>query len=145
VSNDGKFREDELWGRAVSVTELIIVLALLQYLFFGILVSRARTRYGVKAPAVTGDPIFERYLRVQMNTLELLVIFLPALWIASADIASLWIAALGALYLAGRFIYLRDYVRAAEKRALGFGVSALPILILLAIDLIGALRGLIGR
>jgi glutathione S-transferase len=129
----------------VGVTELIIVLALLQYLFFGMLVGRARTRYGVKAPAITGDPIFERYLRVQMNTLELLVIFLPALWIASAYVAPLWITALGLLYLAGRFLYLRGYVRAADKRALGFGLSALPILILLAIDLIGSLRALLGR
>jgi glutathione S-transferase len=129
----------------VGVTELVIVLALLQYLFFGMLVSRARTRSGVKAPAVTGDPIFERYLRVQMNTLELLVIFLPALWIASAYIAMHWIAALGAVYLVGRFLYLRGYVRAPEKRSLGFGLSALPILILLAIDLIGALRSLLGR
>jgi glutathione S-transferase len=129
----------------VGVTELMIVLALLQYLFFGVLVSRARTRYGVKAPAVTGDPIFERHLRVQMNTLELLVIFLPALWIAGAYIMPLWIAVLGALYLAGRFIYLRGYVRAAEKRALGFGLSAFPILTLLAIDLIGSLRSLLGR
>jgi len=129
----------------VGVTELVIVLALLQYLFFGILVGRARTRYGVKAPAVTGDPIFERYLRVQMNTLELLVMFLPALWIANAYVAPIWITVLGAAYLAGRFLYLRGYVRAAEKRSLGFGVSALPILILLTIDLIGALRGLFGR
>src|SRR5580658_7566921 len=129
----------------MGVTELVIVLALLQYLFFGMLVSRARTRSGVKAPAVTRDPIFERYLRVQMNTLELLVIFLPALWIASAYIAMHWIAALGAVYLVGRFLYLRGYVRAPEKRSLGFGLSALPILILLAIDLIGALRSLLGR
>jgi uncharacterized membrane protein YecN with MAPEG domain len=129
----------------VGVTELIIVLALLQYLFFGMLVSRARTRYEVKAPAITGHPVFERYLRVQTNTLELLVIFLPALWIASAYIAPVWIGTLGTLYVAGRFIYLRGYVQAAEKRSLGFGLSALPILILLAIDLIGALRLLFAR
>ena len=129
----------------MGVTELIIVLALLQYLFFGMLVSRARTRYEVKAPAITGHPVFERYLRVQTNTLELLVIFLPALWIASAYIAPVWIGTLGTLYVAGRFIYLRGYVQAAEKRSLGFGLSALPILILLAIDLIGALRLLFAR
>ena len=129
----------------MHVTELIIVLALLQYLFFSVLVGRARTRYGVKAPAVTGDPVFERYLRVHANTLELLIIFLPALWIASAYVAQFWIAALGAVYLLGRFLYLRGYVRAAEKRAIGFGLSALPIMILLVIDLVGALRGLLGH
>jgi glutathione S-transferase len=127
----------------VAYIELVTVLALLQFLYFGILVGRARTRYAIKAPAVSGDAIFERYYRVQMNTLELLVLFLPALWMASSHIAPLWIAALGAIYLAGRFIYLRGYVRAPEKRSLGFGLSALPILVLLGIDLIGSLLRLI--
>jgi glutathione S-transferase len=127
----------------VAYIELITVLALLQFLYFGILVGRARTRCGVKAPAVTGNPTFERYYRVQVNTLELLVIFLPALWMASSHITPLWIAALGAVYLVGRFIYLRSYVQAPEKRSLGFGLSALPILILLAVDLIGSLLQLI--
>jgi uncharacterized membrane protein YecN with MAPEG domain len=126
----------------VGVTELVIVLALLQYFFFSLLVGRARGRYGIKAPAVTGDPIFERYVRVHMNTLELLVMLLPALWIAGAFIAQPWIALLGGVYLIGRFIYLRSYVQAPEKRSLGFGLSVLPILILLVIGLVGALRSL---
>jgi glutathione S-transferase len=129
----------------VAYIELITVLALLQFLYFGMLVSRARTRYGIKAPAVTGDATFERYYRVQVNTLELLIIFLPALWMASSHIAPLWIAALGAVYLVGRFVYLSGYVQAPEKRSLGFGLSALPILILLGVDLIGSLLRLINR
>jgi glutathione S-transferase len=127
----------------VAYIELITVLALLQFLYFGILVGRARTRYGIKAPAVSGDAIFERYYRVQVNTLELLVLFLPALWMASSHIAPLWIAALGAVYLVGRFVYLRGYVQAPEKRSLGFGLSALPILVLLGVDLIGSLLRLV--
>ena len=127
----------------MAYIELVTVLALLQFLYFGILVGRARTRYGIKAPAVSGDVTFERYYRVQMNTLELLVIFLPALWMATSHIAPLWIAALGALYLVGRFVYLRGYVQAPEKRSLGFGLSALPILVLLGVDLIGSLLRLI--
>jgi glutathione S-transferase len=127
----------------VAYVELITVLALLQFLYFGILVGNARTRYGIKAPAVSGDATFERYYRVQVNTLELLVIFLPALWMAISHIAPLWIAALGAVYLVGRFIYLRSYVQAPEKRSLGFGLSALPILILLGVDLVGSLLRLI--
>jgi glutathione S-transferase len=127
----------------VAYVELITVLSLLQFLYFGILVSRARTRYGVKAPAVSGDATFERYYRVQVNTLELLVIFLPAMWMASSHIAPLWIAALGAVYLVGRFLYLSGYVQAPEKRSLGFGLSALPILILLGVDLIGSVLRLI--
>ena len=127
----------------MAYIELITVLALLQFLYFGILVGRARTRYGVKAPAVSGDATFERYYRVQANTLELLVLFLPALWMATSHIAPLWIVALGAVYLVGRFIYLRGYVQAPEKRSLGFGLSALPILVLLGVDLIGSLLRLI--
>jgi uncharacterized membrane protein YecN with MAPEG domain len=123
--------------------ELVTVLALLQFLYFAILVSRARERLGVKAPATTGNEEFERYLRVQMNTLELLILFLPALWLAVAHVAALWLALLGALYLIGRFIYLRAYVSDPSKRSLGFGLSAAPILALLVIDLIGALSRLI--
>ena len=127
----------------MAYIELVTVLALLQFLYFGILVGHARTRYGIKAPAVSGDATFERYYRVQVNTLELLVIFLPALWMASGHIAPPWTAALGAVYLVGRFIYLRAYVQAPEKRSLGFGLSALPILVLLGVDLISSLLRLI--
>jgi glutathione S-transferase len=123
----------------MALIELVTVLALLQFLYFGVLVGRARERYGVKAPAITGNEIFERYFRVQMNTLELLVIFLPALWIATAYVAVYWVALLGLVYLIGRFLYLRGYVTDPSKRSLGFGLSALPILALLLIDLIGAL------
>jgi uncharacterized membrane protein YecN with MAPEG domain len=127
----------------MALVELITVLALLQFLFFGILVSRARERSGIKAPAMTGNELFERYVRVQANTLELLILFLPALWLAVAHVAALWLALLGALYLVGRFIYLRAYVAEPSKRSLGFGLSAAPILALLVIDLIGALSRLI--
>jgi glutathione S-transferase len=127
----------------MALIELITVLALLQFLYFGTLVGNARERFGVKAPATTGNEVFERYVRVQMNTLELLILFLPALWIATAYLAAYWLTLLGAVYLIGRFIYLRAYVAEPSKRSIGFGVSALPILALLAIDLIGSVSRLI--
>jgi glutathione S-transferase len=127
----------------MALVELITVLALLQFLYFGILVGRARERLGVKAPATTGNEIFERYLRVQMNTLELLVLLLPALWIATAFLAIQWVALLGVVYLVGRFIYLRAYIAEPSRRSIGFTVSALPILVLMAIDLIGSVIRLI--
>src|ERR1700691_2165752 len=123
----------------MALVELITVLALLQFLYFGILVSRARGRFGIKAPAITGNEIFERYLRVQMNTLEMLVIFLPALWIATVYVPTYGVALLGVLYLIGRFVYLRGYVADPSKRGTGFGLTALPIVVLLLIDLIGSL------
>jgi glutathione S-transferase len=127
----------------MALIELITIFALLQFLYFGILVGKARDRYGVKAPAVTGNENFERYLRVQMNTLELLILFLPALWIATAYVPAYWVALLGAVYLIGRFIYLRAYVAEPSGRSIGFTVSSLPILVLLAIDLIGSVNRLI--
>lgn len=129
------------WGLPLLV--LISVLAVLQFFLFGSLVSRARTRYGVVAPAVTGHEIFERYFRVQMNTLELLVMFLPALWLASMYVAPIWTVALGILYLIGRMLYLRGYVADPRKRGPGFGLSMLPILLLLLIALVGCIRQLI--
>ncbi len=127
----------------MALVELITVLALLQFIYFGILVGRARDRFGVKAPAVAGNEIFERYFRVQMNTLELLVVFLPALWMATAYVAAYWVALLGVVYLIGRFVYLRAYVAEPSKRSLGFSLTSLPILVLLLIDLTGSVSRLI--
>lgn len=123
----------------MAVLELISVLAILQFFFFGALVGRARARFGVQAPATTGHEVFERYFRVQMNTLELLAMFLPALWVASSFVAVPWTGSLGVIYLIGRFLYLRGYVAAAAKRGPGFALSMLPILILLLIGLVGSI------
>ncbi len=115
---------------AMKWIHLVTVLALLQYMGFGMLVGRARGQYGVKAPATTGHEIFERYYRVQMNTLELLILFIPALWIAAQYWSPAWMAAIGSLYLVGRLIYLRAYVVDPAKRGPGFGLSYLPIIVL---------------
>jgi glutathione S-transferase len=123
------------------VAILITVLALLQFIVFGAMVGRARGRYGVAAPAVTGNEIFERYFRVQMNTLEQLVLLLPALWIAAAFafVAYYWIALLGVLYLVGRTLYLTGYVADPKKRGLGYGLSAAPVMAFVIIDLVGVI------
>jgi glutathione S-transferase len=81
--------------------EIVTVLALLQYLFFGVRVARARGTYGVKAPAITGHEMFERLYRVHMNTLELMAIFIPALWLAARHWPTAVVAAVGAVYLWG--------------------------------------------
>ena len=117
--------------------DLVAVLAALQYLGFGILVGGARTKYGVNAPAVTGHAQFERLYRVQMNTLELLVILLPGLYIAARYWSPLWVAAGGAVYLIGRLVYWRAYTRDPASRALGFGLSVFPILAMLGGSLLG--------
>ncbi|RZS52180.1 MAPEG family protein [Sphaerotilus mobilis] len=121
--------------------DLVATLAVLQFIAFGVLVGKARARYGVHAPAVTGDPMFERNYRVQMNTLELLVALLPALYLAARYWPADVVAGVGAVYLVGRLIYRQAYLRAPGSRSLGFALSALPILALLGATLVGIAMG----
>ena len=105
------------------LVEIVTVLALLQFVVFGALVGRARGKYGISAPAVSGHEMFERYYRVQMNTLELLVVFVPSLWLAARYWSPLVVAAIGAIYLVGRVLYFRAYVSEPAKRGIGFVMS----------------------
>jgi len=116
---------------------LITALALIQFLWFAILVGRARKRTGVKAPATSGDPVFERYYRVHQNTMEQLILFLPALWIFAYYISAPAAAGLGLVFIAGRFVFFRGYVREPSLRGTGFLMGMLPLLVLLAGSLIG--------
>ncbi len=128
----------------MPLIDLIALLALLQFLVFGALAGRARGRYGVKAPAVTGHEMFERAYRVQMNTLELLIIFIPVLYLAARYWAPLPAAIAGVVYLVGRVVYQQSYMRDPKRRSLGFGLSMLPCLVLLAAALLGAVRAMMG-
>jgi uncharacterized MAPEG superfamily protein len=127
----------------MGIVAIVIVLALIQFVALGMLVGRARGQYGVKAPAITGHEVFERYFRVQQNTLELLVAFVPAIWLFASYVSTTWAAILGAIYLVGRFVYLRSYVRDPSTRSLGFGLSALPIMVMMIGALIGAVLTLV--
>ena len=122
--------------------DIVGLLAVIQLFVFGVLVGRARSRYGIAAPATTGHPVFERYYRVQMNTVETLIVFLPALWLAAKYSSPGVAAILGAIYLVGRTLYLNAYVSDPKKRGPGFGMSMLPTLVLVAVALIGAVRSL---
>ncbi len=125
--------------------ELVTVLALLQFVFFGAMVGRARGKYGIRAPAVSGNEMFERYYRVQMNTLEQLALFLPALWLGAQHMDTQWAAALGAVYLVGRALYFRGYIADPAKRELGFSLTIFPSTILLVAAFVGVARDLLGR
>lgn len=117
----------------------ITILAIAQYLYFGMLVGRARGRYGVKAPATHGHEQFERALRVQSNTMELLVAFLPALFIAAVYWSHWLVVSLGIVYLIGRFMYQRSYVANPDSRAPGFLLSIAPVFVLLLMALLGVI------
>src|SRR6266542_3103028 len=109
----------------MNYVHIVAVLAVAQFFFFGSLVSSARSKYGVKAPATTGHELFERAFRVQMNTLEQLIAFLPALLIAGLYWSNPIIAGIGVVYLAGRFLYGHQYVADPAKRGPGFLLTVL--------------------
>lgn len=116
---------------------LIAVLAVLQFFFFSLMTGMARQKSGLEAPAMTGDEGFERMNRVQMNTLELLIIFLPALFICGQYWSSILVAGIGLVYIVGRFIYWRAYTKDPSTRTLGFFLSIMPSLVLAILALIG--------
>lgn len=122
----------------MNFVHIVALLAVAQYFAFGVLVGQARGRYGVKAPAVTGNENFERAFRVQMNTLEQLAAFLPSLLIAAVYWSGALVAAIGAVYLAGRFVYRQAYVSNPTGRQLGFLLTVAPTSVLMAMGLVGA-------
>lgn len=126
----------------MALVAVVIVLALLEFLVFGLLVARARMRCGVQPPATTGHPVFERYFRVQQNTMEQLVVFIPAVWLFGLYVSPLWGAVLGVVFLIGRLLYLTGYVEEPRKRHAGFGLSYLPNVILVLGALAGAVQSL---
>src|SRR4030081_1153371 len=111
-------------------TALVTCLAILFYFFTCIQVSKARVKFGVKVPAVSGNPDFERVFRVQMNTLEWMPIFLPSLWLFAIYISDEVAAVLGLVWIAGRALYMTGYSQAAAKRSRGFGIQAAAATIL---------------
>jgi len=121
------------------LTALITCLAVAVYFSTTILVSRARSAYGIKAPATSGNPDYERVFRVQMNTLEWMPIFLPGIWLFAIYISDTIAGLIGLVWIVGRVMYIFAYAKAAEKRGPGFGVQALAALGLLVGALIAIL------
>ena len=127
------------------VTALVTVLALIFYIWTGISVARRRGKHGVKAPMMTGPTEFECAVRVQSNTLEWLVVFVPALWLATvyfspamSTVYLSWLPPIiGIIWVIGRVLYKSGYMTAPEKRETGFVISALAALALLVCALVG--------
>jgi glutathione S-transferase len=124
----------------MPLIHIVVGLALAQFVFFCFAVGKARATYKVPAPATTGNEMFERYFRVQMNTLELLVVFVPSIVLFGQYFGSYLGTALGVVYLIGRLIYFTSYVKDPKSRSLGYGLSALPVFVLLGGAIFGAIR-----
>lgn len=119
---------------------LISLLSLVLCFWFSIAVSRARTRYKIAAPAMSGSPDFERVARVHANTLENLVPFLVALWLCALFFSPLAAVVLGLVWLIARIWYALAYYGDAAKRGPGFGLSAIATVLLIIGALIGIVR-----
>ena len=127
----------------MQYVDLVAIAAVFQFLCFGAMTGLARRKSGLKAPKVTGDESFERMYRVQMNTLEMLVAFMPALFIASKYWPPELTASLGAVYIIGRLIYWRAFVTKPASRGLGFKLTITPIALLIFLTCLGVFMSLI--
>ena len=115
----------------MEATVIVTFLALAQYTLFGIQAATLRGKHGLKAPAQTGHPEYERMNRVHLNTAEQLIMFLPALWIHAYYANPLWGAIIGMVYIVGRFIYKAAYLKDPASRTVGFTLSFLPSAVLM--------------
>jgi len=127
----------------MELVSAVILVALVEYIVFSGLVGRARGKYKVAAPAMTGHPDFERANRVHQNTLESLIVFIPAAWIFGLYVSARWAAALGVVFIVARVIYAIGYLRAAEKRGPGAGITGIVNIVLVVGALIGVVRALL--
>jgi len=127
----------------MELVYLTILLALLEYMLMGALVGRARGKYGIRAPAMTGHPDFERANRVHVNTLENLIIFIPAVWLFARYVSVPWAAGLGFLFVAARAAYAVGYLRAADKRGIGAGITGVVETVLVVGAVVGVAQALI--
>jgi uncharacterized membrane protein YecN with MAPEG domain len=124
----------------MAYVTVVVMLALVEYLYFGVAVGRARARHGVVAPAVSGDESFERFHRAHQNTLELLVVFVPAMY-AAGYFANQWFAVVvGVVFVLARAHYFRSYIADPTRRGIGMLASMLACLALIAASLVGAVR-----
>lgn len=124
----------------MKYTALVTIAATLFTLIVSLRVGGMRPKKHIDAPATTGDEEFERAFRVHYNTIEQLVIFLPALWLAVAVLGDTWTGAIGAVWVIGRIIYSRAYMADPSGRAPGIVITMLPTAVLTGAALWGVIK-----
>jgi len=125
---------------ATVLTAAVTILAVLILLAFAIGVSRVRRRVNIQPPAMTGAPELERSLRIHGNTVEQIIIFLPAMWLAALYFQGWFPPIIGLVWCLGRIVYAIGYSKAADARLPGFILTIVPTLILIVLAIIGIVR-----
>lgn len=128
----------------MEIAVLIILIALLQYIAFTAITGFSRVKYNVPAPKTVGDETWERLYRIQQNTLEQLIIFIPAVLAFSWLVSHQWVALPGAIFILGRQLYFHTYKADPEKRAIGVALSLLSNFTLVAVSLVTVLIAIIA-
>jgi uncharacterized membrane protein YecN with MAPEG domain len=118
-------------------TSLVTLLIALYYLGVGTYVGLVRGKVKIAAPVMTGDPLLERALRVQMNAVENAPILLPALWLAALWLNDLWAAVAGLVWVLARLAYMQLYLANPASRGPAFGVQFLAMLVLIGMAFVG--------
>jgi uncharacterized membrane protein YecN with MAPEG domain len=120
----------------MEAVAIVTSLALGQFILFSIQVGSMREKHAVKAPAISGHPEFERMFRIQQNTMEQLVAFLPTLWMFAYFVKPLWGAGIGLAFIVGRFIYRASYLKDPGSRGLGFTITFMSTAVMLIWSLV---------
>ncbi len=127
----------------LDYVNLVTLTALVEYIVFIGIVGATRDKYGVTAPATTGNPQWERLYRIQVNTAEQLVLFIPAIYAFAYYVSEFWAAGIGTIFLVGRVVYFLGYRVSGEKRRPGAILSGPPTYFLVVGALVGLVRSLI--
>ncbi|MFT5426018.1 MAG: glutathione S-transferase [Gammaproteobacteria bacterium] len=127
----------------MALATLVIMVALAQYLFFVGKTGQLRGKHGVKAPACTGNENFERMFRIQQNTMEQLVVFIPALLAFSHFVSPVWGPCIGLIFIIGRFVYFQGYLNDPAKRGPGMMMTFITNAVLVLGASVGAILALI--
>ena len=121
---------------------LIVLLALLQFTWFTMRVGMARGKYNIDAPACGGDENFERVFRVQQNTMEQLIVLIPASYAFAYYLSEVWVVIPGAVFIIGRILYSAEYLKDPKTRSPGMGLTLLANVVLVLGALFGLLKGM---
>ncbi len=125
----------------MELIAIVTGLALVEYMVLTLRVGLNRAKYGVEVPATTGNEIWERHFRVQQNTLEQMMVFLPALWVFGTFVSAPIGAGIGLVFVIGRALYAIGYVAEPIKRGTGFALGFLANVVLV----IGGIGGAVSK